>query len=128
MKEQIEFSEFVEIEKKLEIRVGKIISIEDVPKSKKLMKLEVDFGSEFRTVVTNIKPLLDPEDGQIEANLRTSLGMSKSILNKNFAFVTNLKPVTMMGIESTAMILPGELESGSAVVLQEIQVLRFFKR
>lgn len=117
MKEQIEFSEFVEIEKKLEIRVGKIVSIEDVPKSKKLMKLEVDFGSEFRTVVTNIKPLLDPEDGQIEANLRTSLGMSKSILNKNFAFVTNLKPVTMMGIESTAMILPGELESGSAVVL-----------
>ena len=115
MKAQIEFHEFMEIEKKLEIRVGKIVSIEDVPKSKKLMKLEVDFGTEIKIVVTNIKPLLDPEDGQIEANLRTSLGMSKSILHKNFAFVTNLKPVTMLGIESTAMILPGELESGSAL-------------
>lgn len=117
MKAQIEFHEFMEIENKLEIKVGKIISIEDVPKSKKLIKLKVDFGKDFRTVVTNIKPLLDSEDGHIEANLRTFLGMSKSILNKNFAFVTNLKPVTIMGIESTAMILPGELESGFALTI-----------
>jgi methionine--tRNA ligase beta chain len=94
MKDQIEFAEFLEIEKKLEIKVGTILTVEDVPKSNKLLKLKVKFGTEERTVVTNIKPhLTDP----------------KGLENREFLFITNLKPVTMMGIESTAMILPGEL-------------------
>jgi methionyl-tRNA synthetase len=95
MKDQIEFKEFIEIESKLEIKVGKVISVEDVPKSSKLIKLEVDFGDEVRTCVTNIKSHLD-----------------YPLIDISFLFVTNLKPVTMMGIESTVMILPGEIESG----------------
>lgn len=117
MKNQIEFSEFLEIEKKLEIKIGKVTTVEDVPKSNKLIKLTVDFGTETRTVVTNIKPLLNPSDESISANLRTSLGMAMSIVDKKFAFITNLKPVTMMGIESTAMIMPGEIESGNVVTV-----------
>lgn len=97
-KEKIEFSEFIEIEKKLEIKIGKVTEVEDVTKSNKLIKLTVDFGTETRTVVTNIKPhLTDP----------------RLLVNMMFPFITNLKPVTMMGIESTAMIMPGEVESGS---------------
>lgn len=103
MKELIEFSDFLEIKNKLEIKIGEVISVEDVPKSKKLLKLIVSFGDENRTVVTNIKPILD------------DLGIS--ILNKKFPFITNLKPVTMMGIESTAMIMPGEIESGKLVTV-----------
>jgi methionine--tRNA ligase beta chain len=100
MKNQIEFAEFLEIEKKLEIKIGKVTAVEDVPKSNKLIKLTVDFGSETRTVVTNIKPhLTDP----------------RLLVNMMFPFITNLKPVTMMGIESTAMIMPGEVESGNIV-------------
>jgi tRNA-binding EMAP/Myf-like protein len=34
------------------------------------------------------------------------------------AFITNLKPVTMMGIESTAMIMPGEIEKGFVITVQ----------
>jgi len=117
MKNQIEFAEFLEIEKKLEIKIGKVTAVEDVPKSNKLIKLTVDFGSETRTVVTNIKPLLNPSDETVAANLRTSLGMAMSIVDKKFAFITNLKPVTMMGIESTAMIMPGEIESGNVVTV-----------
>jgi tRNA-binding EMAP/Myf-like protein len=117
MKDLIEFSEFLEIEKKLEIKIGKVTNVEDVPKSNKLIKLTVDFGTETRTVVTNIKPLLNPTDEQISANLRTSLGMAMSLVDKKFAFITNLKPVTMMGIESTAMIMPGEIESGNVVTI-----------
>jgi tRNA-binding EMAP/Myf-like protein len=117
MKDLIEFSEFLEIEKKLEIKIGKVTNVEDVPKSNKLIKLTVDFGTETRTVVTNIKPLLNPTDDQISVNLRTSLGMSMSLVDKKFAFITNLKPVTMMGIESTAMIVPGEIESGNVVTM-----------
>ena len=100
MKEEIEFSEFLEIEKKLEIIVGKIVEVEDVPKSSKLVKLTVDLGEETtRTVVTNIKPHYD--------NVKTSL------LNKCFPFITNLKPAKMMGIESTAMIMPGDIENNN---------------
>ena len=117
MKNQIEFAEFLEIEKKLEIKIGKVTAVEDVPKSNKLIKLTVDFGSETRTVVTNIKPLLNPSDETVAANLRTSLGMAMSIVDKKFAFITNLKPVTMMGIESTAMIMPGEIDSGNMVTV-----------
>jgi methionyl-tRNA synthetase len=100
MKDKIEFSEFLELEKKLEIQVGTVLNVEDVPKSNKLLKLTVQFGSEQRTVVTNIKPhLTEP----------------KGMENKGFLFITNLKPVMMMGIESTAMILPGEVEIGSFI-------------
>jgi tRNA-binding EMAP/Myf-like protein len=116
-KEKIEFTEFLEIEKKLEIKVGKVTAVEDVPKSNKLIKLTVDFGTETRTVVTSIKPLLNPTDDTVIANLRTSLGFAMSIVDKSFAFITNLKPVTMMGIESTAMILPGEIELGKAITI-----------
>jgi methionine--tRNA ligase beta chain len=89
MKSQIEFSEFLEIEKKLEIKLGSILEVERVPKSEKLLKLKVSFGVEERTVVTNIGDKVDPE-----------------ILNsRQFPFITNLKPAKMMGIESTAMIM-----------------------
>lgn len=118
MKDLIEFSEFLEIQKKLEIKVGQIVNVEDVPKSNKLIKLTVDFGTETRTVVTNIKPLLNTEDGEVQANLRGTLGMAISLLDKKMSFITNLKPVTMMGIESTAMIMPGEIEKGFVITMQ----------
>lgn len=118
MKELIEFSEFLEIQNKLEIKVGQIINVEDVPKSNKLIKLTVDFGTETRIVVTNIKPLLNSEDSEVQANLRVTLGMAISLIDKKMAFITNLKPVTMMGIESTAMIMPGEIESGNVITVQ----------
>ncbi len=116
MKELIEFTKFLEISKKLEIRVGKITNIEDVPKSSKLLKLTVDFGDEVRTVVTNIKPQLNPSDENIIKNLKLSLGEDMSLLNKNLLFITNLMPVTMMGIESTAMIMPGDIDLGKVCI------------
>jgi len=103
MKEQIEFTEFLEIEKKLEITIGKIIEVEEVPKAKKLLKLTVDFGEETtRSVITNIK---------------TQLGDISILENKEMLFVTNLKPTTIMGVESTAMILPGsQLEVDGSII------------
>jgi len=105
MKDKIEFSEFLDASSKLEIKTGKIISVTDVPKSDKLIKLEVDFGEDTpRVVVTNIKP---------------SLGENyvDKLEGYSFLFVTNLKPVKMMGIESQAMIMPGELENGTPAVI-----------
>jgi len=105
MKEQIEFKEFLEIEKKLHIKVGKVIEVEDVPKSDKLLKLIVDFGDEKRVCVTNIKPHLPESEIQ------------HPLLDLSFPFIVNLKPVKMMGIESSAMIIPGEIESGKMITV-----------
>lgn len=104
MKEKIEFVEFLEIEKKLEIKTGTVISVEEVAKSNKLIKLEVSFGDEIKTVVTNIKPLLGEN-------------FKEKIEGKSFLFVTNLKPTTMMGIESHGMILPGNIEGGEILTV-----------
>jgi methionyl-tRNA synthetase len=99
-KSKINFAEFLEIEKKLEIKVGRITVVQEVPKSKKLLQLTVDFDEEnLRTVVTNIKEHVTEAD----------------LINKKFAFITNLEPVTMMGIVSEAMIMPGEIETGYLV-------------
>ncbi|MCK9576237.1 MAG: hypothetical protein M0R51_09960 [Clostridia bacterium] len=73
-----------------------------IPKSDKLIRLVVDFGDEdIRWVVTNIKQHIGDLD---ECNL-----VLKGLC---FPFITNLKPVKMMGVESTAMIMPGEIERG----------------
>jgi methionyl-tRNA synthetase len=103
-KEQIEFTEFLEIEKKLDIRIGQVLAAERVPKSDKLLKLSVkfDFESEqLLTVVTNIGATIVPE----------------SLIGLTMPFIVNLKPSKMMGITSEAMIvvgtnLQGQMEVG----------------
>ena len=93
-KDKIPFSEFLEIEKKLDIRIGQIVAAERVPKSDKLLKLSVKFdveSDELITVVTNIGATRVPE----------------SLIDLTMPFVVNLEPVTMMGVTSEAMIVAG---------------------
>ncbi len=77
--------------KKGEIRAGKILSVEIIPESEKLLKLSVDFGEEKpRTVVSGIRKFFEePED----------------MVGTFCAFATNLEPRPLMGIPSEAMIL-----------------------
>ena len=75
---------------KVEIKIGKIINVEEIEESEKLYKLEVDFGEEnTRTVLSGIKKYFEKDD----------------LINKQFAFITNLEPRKMMGMYSEAMIL-----------------------
>ena len=93
-KGQIEFSEFLEIENRLDIRIGQIVTAERVPKSDKLLKLMVIFGAneeDEKTVVTNIGDKVEPDD----------------LLALTMPFIVNLKPSKMMGITSEAMIVVG---------------------
>jgi len=93
-KDKIHFTDFLEIEKKLDIRIGQIVAAERVPKSNKLLKLTVIFGAEEeyqKTVVTNIGSTHEPED----------------LLALTMPFIVNLEPVTMMGVVSEAMIVVG---------------------
>ena len=98
MKEQINYDEFLEIEKKLEIRYGTIIEVEKMENSNKMLKLKVDFGEgDIRTVMTNIGNKLDRHT---------------FLIGIQFPFITNLKPAKIMEVESTAMIMVCEDENG----------------
>ena len=75
--------------KKVEMRVARVLKVEEIPKSKKLYKLEVDLGYETRTVCSGIKAFFTPEE----------------LVGKKVILVTNLKPVKLCGVESNGMIL-----------------------
>lgn len=109
MKDKIEFRDFLDIESKLDIKVGKVIEAENVNKSDKLLKLIVDFGDEERICVTNIRQHLNMESQD-----------RHPLINMSFLFIMNLNPVKMMGIESTVMIIPGDLENGKMVTINAL--------
>jgi len=89
--ERVRKTETVSIEEfsRLDIRTGRIVSAEPVPKSQKLLTLQVDIGSEIRQVVAGIAPFYRPED----------------LVGKNVVIVANLQPARIFGIESRGMIL-----------------------
>jgi len=81
---------------KIEMKVGEILSVETIPESDKLLKLTVDFGEETsRQVLSGISKYY--ENPQL-------------LISKRCAFVTNLAPRMMMGLESHAMILASSHE------------------
>ena len=87
---------------KVDIRVGLIERISDVPKSQKLIKLAVDFGDHKRTVLVGMKG--ERED-------------PREIEGKQALFVVNLSPREMMGEVSEAMLLDIGHENGITPVL-----------
>jgi tRNA-binding protein len=85
VKEIISFEDF----EKLDIRVGTITSVSDVPESKKLVKLTVDFGDHNRTILAGIK------------QERTN---PKEVEGKQALFVLNLPEKKMAGEVSQGML------------------------
>lgn len=86
---------------KVDLRTGKVTACEKVKKSKKLLKLSVDLGSEQRTVVGGIAEQYKPED----------------LVGKNVIIVANLKPAKLMGVESKGMVLAAIGEKDNPVLL-----------
>ncbi len=93
LKEQVSFEEV----RKLDLRVGKILAVERIPKSKKLLKLSVDIGFEKRTIVAGI--------GEKMEDLTHLIG-------KTIIIVANLKPAALMGVESQGMLLAADTTLG----------------
>lgn len=88
MAEEISFADF----QRLDLRVGKIIEATQVPASKKLIKLVVDFGSEKRQAVAGLLKYYSPEQ----------------LIGKKCVFLLNLQRRMLAGIESQCMILAAE--------------------
>jgi methionyl-tRNA synthetase len=81
---------------KVELRVAKVLEAEAVPKSKKLVKLRVDVGTEQRTIVAGIAEAYPPDQ----------------LIGRTIVIVANLKPAKLMGIESNGMVLAASPEGG----------------
>jgi methionyl-tRNA synthetase len=98
MAEEITFAEF----QKIDLRIGKIVEATQVPESKKLIKILVDFGSEKRQAVAGLLKYYKPEE----------------LMGKKCVFLLNLQRRMLAGIESQCMILAAEDEAGTVTVLQ----------
>ncbi|MEW6067080.1 MAG: methionine--tRNA ligase subunit beta [Nitrospirota bacterium] len=96
MREMITIDDF----KRLDIRIGKILSAEKVKGTDKLMKLEIDIGKEKRQLVAGIAGSYEPD----------------YLIGKEVPVLLNLEPRTIRGIESKGMILAIDVE-GKSVLL-----------
>lgn len=94
-KAEIQFDDFA----KMDIRVGKIIHAERVPKADKLLQLTVDTGMDVRTILSGIAEHFSPEE----------------IIDRQVSVLVNLAPRKMRGIASQGMILMAEDAHGKLV-------------
>lgn len=90
----------IEEVKKLDLRVGVIRQAERVPKSKKLLRLQVDIGLEDRTIVSGIGESYQTEE----------------LIGRQIILVANLAPATLMGVQSEGMLLAAKFEGGFELV------------
>lgn len=86
--------------KKLKLKVGKIVSVDDHPNADKLYLLKVDIGEKIITLVAGLKPYYKKED----------------LINKQ-CIVANLEPAVIRGIKSEGMILAAVNKDRSKVVI-----------
>jgi methionine--tRNA ligase beta chain len=95
---EISFEEF----QKLDLRVGKIVEASQIPGSRSLIRMIVDFGAEKRQAVAGLLQYYKPEE----------------LVGRKCAFILNLQRRKMMGVESQCMIFAAEDDKGNVVVLQ----------
>jgi methionyl-tRNA synthetase len=89
---------------KIRLRTAKIVAAERVPKSNKLMRVEVDLGDERRQIVAGIAAQYEPE----------------ALIGRNVVIVANLKPAKLMGVESNGMVLAASVGEAGAPVLLDV--------
>ena len=97
-KANISFEDFA----KMDLRTGTIIAAEKMPKTKKLLVLQVDTGSEVRTIVSGIAEYYTPD----------------AVVGQKVTVLCNLKPRVLRGVESQGMILMAKANDGQLVFVQ----------
>ncbi len=88
--------------KKLDLKVGKILEVNDHPNANKLYILKVDLAEQKpRQIIAGLKPYYKKEE----------------LLNKKAIFIANLEPATIRGQKSNGMILAADNEKGKVIFL-----------
>ena len=85
---------------KIDLRVATVIAAERVPKTDKLIKIQVKIGAEERTIVSGIAQHYEPE----------------ALIGRNVIVIANLKPAKLRGIESRGMLLAASDGEGNLVL------------
>jgi methionyl-tRNA synthetase len=83
---------------KIDLRVAQIVVAERIPKADKLLRLEVDLGTERRQILSGIAEFYTPEE----------------LIGKRIAIIANLAPRKMRGLESHGMLLAASGEDHSS--------------
>lgn len=93
---------------KLDVRIGTILRAELVPETDKLVKFEIDLGSEKRQIIGGFAPSYpDP----------------KILIGKQVPVLCNLEPRTLRGLESNGMILAASTGEGGPAALHPDQLV-----
>ncbi|HXY39593.1 MAG TPA: methionine--tRNA ligase subunit beta, partial [Vicinamibacteria bacterium] len=100
--DRIDISEFA----RLELRAARVTAAEKIAGSKKLVKLQVDLGSETRQLVAGIADAYVPE----------------TLVGRTVVVVANLKPAKLMGVESNGMVLAGSVDGKAVLCTFEAEV------
>ena len=100
--EEIKFEDW----SKLDLRVGKILKVEDIEGADKLYKLKVDIGSEKRTLAAGLKEFYKKEE----------------LKGKKCVVFVNLTPRIMRGVESKGMILAADEDGKPTLIAPEKDV------
>jgi methionyl-tRNA synthetase len=95
---EIAFDEF----QKVDLRIGKILEANQIPSSRNLIRMTVDFKTEKRQAVAGLLQYYRPEE----------------LVGKKCAFILNLQRRKLMGVESQCMIFAAEDDQRNVVVLQ----------
>ena len=92
----IDFDDF----KKVELKIGRIVSAEELEGSEKLLRLKVDLGEDTRQIIAGIKTTYAPGE----------------LIGREIAVVVNLKPKTILGLESQGMLLAASSAEGPVLL------------
>lgn len=92
--------------KKLDIRIGRILSAEKIENTDKLLKLIIDFGDEKRDIVAGIADCYQPSE----------------IIGKEIPVILNLEPRKIRGIESKGMVLAVDVGNKPVLLYPEKEV------
>lgn len=95
---EISFNEFM----KLDMRVGKVVEAEQIPGSRNLIRMVVDFGTEKRQSVAGLLQWYKPEE----------------LVGNKYAFLLNLQRKKFMGVESQCMVFAAEDNKSNVVLIK----------
>jgi methionyl-tRNA synthetase len=100
--EYVSFDDFM----KLDLRVGRIISVEDHPNADRLYVVKVDLGDEVRQLVAGLKKYYSKDE----------------LLNKTVVIIANLEPKKLRGVESQGMLLAADDGENVALLMPDKEV------
>ena len=92
--------------KKLDIRIGKVLSAEKVEGTDKLIKLQIDIGTERRQIVVGMAEFFGPDH----------------LIGKEIPVLVNLEPRTFKGVQSHGMILAADVGGKPVLLFPEKKV------